>query len=452
MLQYAPVYAAVTLIASDIGKVCLRLMEQDEKSAVWLEAKSNAFSPLLRRPNAFQTRQQFIECWMLSKLLQGNTYAFKVRDDRKVVKALYIAAPDRVTPLVSESGAVFYELRRDDLSRIPVDVIVPASEVIHDRMEPLFHPLVGISPLFAAHLAATQGTRIQNNSEVFFRNMSRPGGMLTAPEDIPDETAARLKTEFEKKYSGENIGRLFVGGSGLTFNPIAFHAEQAQLVEQLKVSGEQVATAFHVPGHMIGVAPLPASANVSAMTQDYYQRCLQKHYTAIEDLFDIDIGLADAGYRAEFDLEELYRMDAVAQTEMLTKASGGAYFTPNEARAKAGLLPVPGGDALYKQHQDHSVEALAKRDESDDPFGTKAKPAPQPAANDDEAAAQAKALAIAQAARREAELRAGELQAQKTAVEEQARAEREAVAEQVRAFIADAMDAVEKGVADAVGR
>lgn len=387
ILAFAPVYASVTLICSDIGKVCLRLMKPED--GIWQETNVPAFSPVLKKPNHYQTRQQFIECWILSKLLHGNTYILKQRDARKVVTAMYVLAPDRVTPLVAnETGAVFYDIRRDDLSRVPVDLTIPASEIIHDRMEALFHPLVGISPLFASYLASSQGTKIQKNSEVFFRNMSRPGGMLTAPGEITDETAKRLKTEFEKNFSGDKIGRLFVGGDGLKFEATAFHAEQAQLVEQLKISAEQVAMAFHVPAYMIGAAPPPSHNNIPALTQQYYQQCLQKLFNAIEDLLDDGLGLTDAGYRSEFDLEELIRMDAVAQSDLLTKASGGAYMKPDEARAKAGMLPVAGGNALYKQHQDYSLEALAKRDAKEDPFAPAKTPIPEPAANDDEKAAE----------------------------------------------------------------
>jgi phage portal protein BeeE len=68
-------------------------------------------------------------------------------------------------------------------------------------------------------------------------------------------------------------------------------------------------------------------------------------------------------------------MDFGAQIATLVAASGGAIMTPNEARLRADLPPTPGGDALYKQQQDHSLEALAERD-ANDPF---AKPAPAPA-------------------------------------------------------------------------
>jgi HK97 family phage portal protein len=149
LIKSNPVYACTTLIASDIGKVPLRLMAL--ASNVWSETISPAFTPVLRKPNKFQTRQQFIESWVISKLLHGNTYVLKARDGRGIVTAMYVLDPNRVTPLVAQNGDVYYQLQRDDLSRMPNDMpAVPASEIIHDRMECLFHPLVGISPLIAA--------------------------------------------------------------------------------------------------------------------------------------------------------------------------------------------------------------------------------------------------------------------------------------------------------------
>lgn len=377
VIAYGPVYACTTLIASDAGKVGLRLMSLD--GGIWGETTNPAFSPVLRKPNHYQTRQQFIESWVLSKVLYGNAYVLKIRDDRKVVKAMYVLDPNRVTPLVAPDGSVFYQLMRDDLSKLPVDYpAVPAREIIHDRMECLFHPLVGIPPLFAAHLSATQGLRIQKNSERFFRNMSRPGGMLTAPAKIDDQTAKRLKNEFEQNYSGDKVGRLFVAGDGLSFNAMAIPAEQSQLVEQLKLSAEQVASIYHVPAFMIGAGPVPSYDNVAALSQQYYAQCLQKLFTSIEDLLDDGLGLQSLNYRTEFDLEDLLRMDGrtLAQTEGEKVKNG--ITAPNEARKKFGQKPVPGGEYPYLQQQNYSLEALAKRDAKEDPFGSN-KPEPKPA-------------------------------------------------------------------------
>lgn len=403
IVAFAPVYACITLISSDVGKVCLRLMTESE--GVWVETTSPAFSPLLRKPNHFQTRQQFVESWIASKMLHGNAYVLKFRDARNVVTALYVLDPSRVTPLVAPDGSVFYQLQQDDLSKLPGGnyPAVPASEIIHDRAECLFHPLVGISPLFAAHLAASQGLRIQKNSERFFKNMSSPGGMLTAPATISDETAKRLKTEFEANFSGDKMGRLFVGGDGLAYSPMAIPADKAQLVEQLKLSAEQVASTFHVPAFMIGAGVTPSYDNVQALNQQYYGQCLQKLFNAIEDLLDDGLGLSYLKYRVEFDLDDLLRMDSKTLAETEAIKGKGAITSPNESRRKFGLKPVAGGDTPYLQQQNFSLEALAKRDAQADPFATGKPTSQQPAlgnqedpedaeAQMDEATEEAKAL------------------------------------------------------------
>ncbi len=382
ILGFAPVYACTTLIASDIGKICLRLMTLEK--GVWIETESAAFSPVLRKPNHFQTRQQFIETWILSKLRRGNTYVLKIRDKRGIPVALYVLDPDRVTPLVATDGSVFYQLNRDDLAKLPQNdyPAVPASEIIHDRMECLFHPLVGIPPLFAANLSASQGLRIQKNSEVFFKNMSRPGGMLTAPTNIDDATAARLKTEFEANFSNEKIGRLFVGGDGLKYDPMAHTADESQLVEQLNLSGLQVCSTYHVPAYMVGIGPAPSYANVEALNQQYYTQCLQKFFNAIEDLWDDGFSMRPLGYRTEFDLEDLLRMDSTRQADFIAKLTGAGVMKIDEARRKFGLVPVPGGDSPYLQVQNYSLQALSKRDAKEDPFAgaaAPAAPAPKPA-------------------------------------------------------------------------
>src|SRR5262245_28947337 len=102
-------FACKTLIARDIGKLRVKLAEKD-KNDIWSEITSPAFSPVLRRPNEYQTRNQFWESWVLSKLSRGNTYVLKERDDRNVVTGLHVLDPTRVHPAVSDDGAVFYQI------------------------------------------------------------------------------------------------------------------------------------------------------------------------------------------------------------------------------------------------------------------------------------------------------------------------------------------------------
>ena len=81
VLTYSALYACVTLIAADIGKIRLRLVERDE-NGIWNEREVAAYSPVLRRPNRYQNRIQFVSQWIISKLIHGNTYVLKARDNR----------------------------------------------------------------------------------------------------------------------------------------------------------------------------------------------------------------------------------------------------------------------------------------------------------------------------------------------------------------------------------
>jgi HK97 family phage portal protein len=385
VLTESVVYSCVTLIAKDIGKLRPMLMAQDASSGVWEETTSPAFSPFLRKPNRYQNRIMFLQNWMTSKLIWGNTYILKERDNRGVVVAGYILDPQRVTVLVSSDGAVWYDLRVDNLAGIEAPdghVVVPAKEIIHDVYVPLYHPLIGVSPITAAGLAAMQALRIEDNSAVFFGNGARPGGVLTAPGMISDAAAARLKAYFDTNFSGNNAGKVAVLGDGLAYEQMTMNATDAQLIEQLKWTAEQICRAFHIPPYMIGVGPMPTYNNIEALNAQYYTQCLQNPIEMIEVLLDEGLGLVDTKQEGtgrqlgiELDLADLLRMDSSTRMTVAEKALK-AGMTHNEVRINYhGLKPVTGGDSVLSQQQNFSLEALAERDENK-PFAKPAQATP----------------------------------------------------------------------------
>jgi HK97 family phage portal protein len=381
ILTYSAVYACVSLIAGDIAKLCLRLVQQDA-NGIWTDAESPAFSPVLRKPNRYQTRIKFIEQWVTSKLIRGNAYILKQRDARGVVTALFVLDPSRVTPMVTPSGDVYYEITRDDLAEVRTETItVPAREIIHDIMCALWHPLIGVSPIYACGTAALQGLSITNNSQKFFSAGSNPSGILSAPGAISDETAARLKAYFEINFAGDNIGKVAVAGDGLKYEQLSMSAVDSQLIEQLKWTAETVCSCFHVPPYMIGVGPPPPYANIEPLLQQYYSQCIQSLLNSLEVCLDEGLGLIDKidgkQFGTEFDIDDLIWMDTATRTKAASDSISGSGMSPDEARKKyLGLGPIPGGQSAYMQQQNYSLEALAKRDAAD-PFAT---PAPAPVA------------------------------------------------------------------------
>jgi HK97 family phage portal protein len=382
-MAFHAVFACHTLICSDIAKLRVKLVALEGN--VWQETKNPAYSPVLRKPNHFQNRIQFFENWVNSKLARGNTYVLKRRDGRGVVVAMYVLNPDRVQPLVADDGQVFYRLSRDNLIDLSdEDVIVPGREIIHDRFNCLFHPLVGISPLYASALAATHGTNIQRAGARLAANGVRPSGILSAPGRIDPTQAASVKEVWENQYAGAaGANKIAVLGDGMKFEPLTMTSDEAQLIEQLKYTAEVVCSTYHVPPYKIGIGQQPTYNNVQALNVEYYSQCLQVLLESIEVCLDEGLATGDA-LGTEFDTDNLLRMDSVTQMEVLDK--GKNTFSPNERRERVSLPPKPGGDDVYLQQQEFSLSALQKRDAKEDPFAKEPKAAPaappQPA-NDD---------------------------------------------------------------------
>src|SRR5262245_45443315 len=372
-------FACKTLIARDIAKLRVKLAEKD-KNDIWSEVTNPAFSPVLRRPNDYQTRNQFWESWVLSKLSRGNTYVLKVRDDRNVVTDLHVLDPTRIQPLVGDDGSVYYRLSADNLAGIG-EITVPAREIIHDRCNCLFHPLVGTPPVFASGLASMLGLNAQKAAALLFENRSQPGGMLIYPQSVDATEEQRVKEQFEQRFSRANLGRIAVLTGGAKYEKLPLTAVEAQMIEQLKWSAEVVCSVYHVPPYKVGVGELPSYNNVQALNVEYYSQALQSHIQTSEELLDDGLGLGGwaGGMGTEFDTENLLRMDSITLTTTIRDAVGAGVMSPNEGRSKFDLKPVEGGESPYLQQQNYSLAALAKRDAQEDPFAP-AKPLTPPAA------------------------------------------------------------------------
>lgn len=387
ILAHPAVFRCNTIIASDIAKLRPKLMRKD-RNGIWEEEESPAFSPVLKIPNHYQNPIQFLENWVLSKMIRGNTYVLKHRDDRDVVVAMYVLDPNRVTPLVGppglngEPGEIFYQVSFDNLSGIPEGIeAIPASEIIHDRFNCLFHPLVGLSPLYASGLSALQGLKIQTNSAKFFSNGALPSGILSAPARINDENVARIKKHWEDNYRGDNAGKVAVLGDGMKFERMVMTSVDSQLIEQLKWTAEAVCMAYGVPAYKIGAAPIPALGSVEAVEQTYYSQCLQILIESIEACLDQGLGLLEKKsgktFGIELDIDNLLRMDSKTLVDKLVNSVGAGIESPNEARKVLNRKPVKGGESPLAQQQNFTLAALAARKTAPGDPADAPKPAPE---------------------------------------------------------------------------
>lgn len=366
LLTHATLFGCVNRIVSDIGKLPFSLRRR-EASGIWVEVEDYKLSPVLLEPNEYQTAGQFREQWMLSKLIAGNTYVLKRRDRFGDVVQLFVLDPERCMPMVSDSGAVFYQLRTDALNTLPEgypadNLIVPASEIIHDRCMTLHHPLVGVPPVAAAHWPTLKNMKILRSATEFFANNAQPGGLLTAPAGMSDEDAKEVQAYWSTNFNEGKSGKVAVIGADMKFTPFAMKSIDAQMVEQMRYSDEQICQPFGVPPFKVGIGSIPAGLGVDGINLLYHQDALQTHVEHMEALLDKGLGVRRP-LGIELDLEPLLRMDEAKKADIATKLVGGMIKTPDEGRRVFNLAPTAGGNTLWGQHQDYPLAMLSRRND-----------------------------------------------------------------------------------------
>lgn len=386
---YPTLYACLNRKSSDMGKLPF-LLKEEGGDGIWKVNKTNtSFWPVLRKPNGYQTAQQFREAWSLSKLISGNTYVLKERDNRGVVIRLYVLDPCRVIPMVSDAGNVFYQINYPSAQNLlpqpysETQVVIPASEIIHDRLNCFHHQLIGVPPLCAAYWPAVKNLKILKSAAEFFGNHAQPGGILTAPAGLSDSDAEALKAYWQTNYGGENAGKVAVIGADMKFTSFTMKSADSQLVEQMQYSDRQICQPFGIPPYIVGVGEIPAGLKVDDITNTYYSFALQADIEAMENLLDEGLGISRP-LGVELDLEPLLRMDVGKQAEVHTKLVGGGIETPNEGRLPFGLSPLEGGDTVYMQQQDFPLDQVRKNKIVETPVPKVPVPADDPSTDPDE--------------------------------------------------------------------
>lgn len=375
VLCYPTLYACLNRISQDLGKLpfVLKALQADGTEKV---IENPAYSPVLKKPNHFQTAQQFREAWALSRLIHGNAYILKGRDERNVVTALYVLDPCRVMPLVADSGDVYYQINYANqtdvtppalLNRVALvedgkQLVIPAREIIHDRLNCFHHPLIGVPPVCAAHWPAVKNLRILKSASEFFGNHAQPGGILTAPAGLSEDDAKALKEYWNTNYTGQNAGKVAVIGADMKFTSFAMNGADSQLVEQMRYSDEQICQPFGIPPFKIGIGSIPAGLGVDAINLLYMDDALSGPIEAMENLLDEGLNIP-AKLGIWMDTNPLLRMDLGKQAEVETKLVGGKIKTPDEARQRFNLAPTGGGDTLWGQHQDYPLGVLSERND-----------------------------------------------------------------------------------------
>ena len=373
LTKFSAVYACVNILSTDVAKLPIRVFK-DLDNGGHERVKTHPLSRIFRKPNHYQTRMDFITQLMVSVLMRGDAFVFVEYDTRGQPSAMYVLNPDNVTPIVdSRTGEIFYSVGSEplikDISRVGMAEQIekrwslPSKYIMHHRLMTFKNPLEGVSPLHAAAMSASTGLSIQSQQDDFFKNQARPSGVLKTAEILDEAVIARLRTQWENLFSasgGSKFGGTAVLEQGVSWEQLTMTAVDAQLIETLKFTVQDVASAFRVPNFLLGDLSSVTYKNAETLFRVYLSTSLSYYLEALENRFNTHFDLEKDDLRIEFDARQFLRTDFDTRMSGLKTAVQGGIYTPNEARITEGLPKVEGGDNLFMQQQMAPVDALAE--------------------------------------------------------------------------------------------
>jgi len=321
---------------------------------------TSALSRVMRAPNDYQTRSDFLLNMVRSLYLQGNAYALALRNARYEISSLHLMHPG-MSYGVALDGEIFYALggnnvianRIEELDLSPDALsVVPARDVLHVKLHTPVDMLRGETPLTAAALSIAASNAAMVQSASFFTNMSRPSGVLQTDLQLTKPQVDDLRDRWNEQSKGLGAGGTPILTSGLKFEPVSIAPKDTQFVEAMKLSDAQIAEVFRIPLSIIGSEAQPMGSTEALMNL-WISTGLGFALDHIELALDRTFGLdrSATGEYSELDTTVLLRSAFKDRIEGLARAVQGGIYSPNEARAAESLPAAKDGDEPRVQQQ-----------------------------------------------------------------------------------------------------
>lgn len=338
-MRFATVHACVRVLSEDVAALPLHVYRRLENGGKERATEHSLYGLLHDRPNPEMSAVAFKEALMVNALLTGNGYAFIEFDRAGRVKALYPLLSSEVTPYRSSTGELWYRAGGEDLR---------AAEVFH--LPGLgFDGLMGLSPIAYARESIGLGIAAERYGEKFFRNGTHIGGVISVKDELSNEQFERLRTQFSGMFRGlQNAHGVPLLEGGATYTQLGIAPEDAQFLETRKYQRSEIAAIYRVPPHMIGDLERATFSNIEQQDLAYLQRSLLPWLMRIEQECRAKILLGDEKqlYSIEHDTGNFLRGETSTRMQSYSTAIMAGVMTPNEARRRENLNPVPGGDDI----------------------------------------------------------------------------------------------------------
>jgi len=331
-MRTGAVFASVRLITGPQANLPLDVkVRVDDK--VRQDASSSAVWKVLnRKPNGWQTPQQFRRMLGSHHLLRGNGYAYIVWNwDRTQPQALIPMHPDRVDCKQAGDLSLSYRYQRKDGRTIELR----QNDVFH-LMGLTLDGVTGVTPITYARESIGTSMTMQRHGATLFKNGARPSVVLKHPKLVGKEAIGNLRESLDEyRAGGDAEGTALILEEGMDISPLTMTAVDAQWIESQKFTRTEIAMFFGVPPFMLGDTEKSTSwgSGIEQQTLAFIAYTLEDYLTMWEQTAYRDL-IRDPTERmyARFNRSALVKGDIKTRWDAYVKGMQWGVWSPDDVR------------------------------------------------------------------------------------------------------------------------
>jgi hypothetical protein len=282
------------------------------------------------------TRASFFQQVFSSLLVHGNSYTRVFRDAQGQVVNLVNLDPEKVEVERSKIGRKVYKI--DGEGRILTN-----DEVIHIVDLILPGQLMGLSRVETLKQALGLNIALSDYAARFFGTGASAAGVIEFPGNLTSEQAKQLADGFDARHRNgtRRAHKTGVLSGGAKFVATQTDPEASQALESRKFAVEEIARAFNVPLHLLGVPGTASYASVEQNNLQFISMTLRPLAEKVEAAFS---RLLPGDAFIKFQFNDLLRADLASRVQSYSVGTQAGFYSTNDIRRLEDMEPVEQGD------------------------------------------------------------------------------------------------------------
>jgi len=332
VFQVNAVFSAISLIADTISTLPLDAYVRRDGARFPFRPRPEWVS----QPDVNIPREAFYNQVIVSLLLEGNAFIRVFSNNRGEVVNLTVLNPNTVTISRNGLGSLVFTVEGEDRPLSSDDIIY-----IPDVMKP--GEIRGISRIKAMGETFGLALAMERYASTFFGQGTNLNGVIEYPGNLNKEQADQLAASFDNRHRGWKKGhRTGVLSGGAKFVSTQTDPEKSMLVESRNQSIADVARAFNVPPHLLGLPGTNSYASVEQTNLAWITHGLRPIVGKIEGALSPLMRRSPGGAGAfiKFNLDGLARADLQSRTSSYSTMLQSGAMSINEVRSYEDMRPI----------------------------------------------------------------------------------------------------------------